>query len=174
MKLLLFLFLAFVLLPIVEVTLLVKLSSQWGVSTVLLLAVLTAMVGASLAKWQGQKAWAAITLSLKEGRSPAKELWDGFFILVAGIVLLTPGLISDCLGMLMLLPPTRMVFRKAAQYLTAGVKVKQASSFNFSTGSPFTDQASFSSSSEDVVIDGEATSIDDVEINMIDDINSKK
>ena len=106
------LFLLFVLVPIVELAILVRLGSRIGFWPTLGLVVLTGAVGAWLAKSQGLRLVRAIQGELAAGRIPANHLLDGLLVLIGGIVLLTPGLLTDLLGIMLLFPPTRAVFRR--------------------------------------------------------------
>lgn len=105
------LFLLFVGLPLVELAILVQLGKWVGLLPTIGLVVLTGAAGAALARRQGFRAWHAIQGELRQGRMPVGELMDGLLVLIGGIVLLTPGLITDILGLLLLLPPTRRAFK---------------------------------------------------------------
>ena len=112
MRIFLLLFLMFTALPFIEIYLMVKLSKILGFWYVIGLAVVTGFIGAGLAKWQGAGAIKRLRESVKQGGQPAKELFDGFLILIAGVVLITPGLITDCFGFILLIPPFRSVIRE--------------------------------------------------------------
>jgi UPF0716 protein FxsA len=71
------------------------------------------LVGAALARSQGRAAWARFNLALAEGRVPARETFDGAMIIVGGAFLLAPGFITDIVGFLLLIPPTRALLRGA-------------------------------------------------------------
>ncbi len=105
------LFLLFIGLPLVELALLIQLGQWVGLLPTIGLVVLTGVVGAALARSQGFQVWAAIQRELQEGRMPVGELMNGLLVLIGGVVLLTPGLITDVLGMLLLLPGTRSAFK---------------------------------------------------------------
>lgn len=107
------LFLLFVLVPIVELAILVRLGSWIGFWPTLGLVLLTGAVGAWLAKSQGLRLVRAIQAELAAGRIPATHLVDGLLVLIGGVVLLTPGLLTDVLGILLLFPPSRAAFRRA-------------------------------------------------------------
>jgi UPF0716 protein FxsA len=77
---------------------------------VLLLA--DAMLGSLLVRWQGRAAWRRFSEALQAGRPPARETIDGALVLLGGALLLTPGFISDILGIALLLPPSRAVVRR--------------------------------------------------------------
>lgn len=109
----------FVLLPIVELAILIQVGQAIGMGPTLVLVVATGFLGATLARRQGLRAWLAIRAELQTGRMPAGALVDGLLILIGGIVLLTPGILTDLLGFALLVPTTRSglkrVFRKRFQ-----------------------------------------------------------
>lgn len=101
----------FVLLPLVELALLIQVGRWIGLVGTIALVAGTGLLGAALARRQGAAAWLAINRELREGRMPGGAVLDGLLILVGGIVLLTPGILTDLLGFALLLPPTRRFFR---------------------------------------------------------------
>lgn len=105
------LFLVFLLVPFIEVTLLIELASRIGVWETLLIQVGTAFLGASLAKYEGLRVWNNIQQRLAEGEMPTERMIDGLMVFAGGLVLLTPGLITDVLGFLLLIPVTRKLFK---------------------------------------------------------------
>jgi len=105
------LFLAFTLIPVIELYLLIKLGAAVGPFNTLLLVILTGAVGAYLAKLQGLEAMMRVKTRLQQGETPAEEMLDALIIFIAGIVLLTPGLLTDISGLLLLLPATRLRFK---------------------------------------------------------------
>lgn len=106
------LFLCFLILPFVEVVLLIKLGQTIGFTRTVLAQVLTAVIGASLAQQQGLMIWQKVQKELAAGKIPKTELVDGFLVFIAGIVLLTPGLITDAIGIMFLFPVTRFFIRR--------------------------------------------------------------
>jgi UPF0716 protein FxsA len=106
------LFVLFLAVPFVEVILLIKMASVLGFWTTLGIQVATAVIGAALARLQGWMVWARIQGEIRAGRLPAGEMADALLIFIAGMALLTPGLISDALGLLILFPPTRNIFKR--------------------------------------------------------------
>jgi UPF0716 protein FxsA len=105
------LFLAFTLIPVIELYLLIKLGATVGPFNTLLLVILTGAAGAYLAKLQGLEAMFRVKTRLQQGETPAEEMLDALIIFIAGIVLLTPGLLTDISGLLLLLPATRRKFK---------------------------------------------------------------
>ena len=96
------LLLLFTVVPLIELFLLVKLGTMIGIGATVLIVICTGILGAWLARWQG----------LGVLRLPADALIDGLLILIAGAVLLTPGLITDAFGFLLLVPQGRAVVRR--------------------------------------------------------------
>lgn len=109
--LLLYLFLLFTVGPLVELSLLLYVGTQVGWLATVCLVLLTGIVGAALARWQGVKALRRVQRRISRGQMPADELFDGVLILVAGIVLVTPGILTDLLGFGLLIPPVRSVIK---------------------------------------------------------------
>ncbi len=116
---LLLLFLLFTLMPLLELWLLFKLSGLFGFWTTVAVVLLTGMAGAALAKWQGFLTMFRIQTDLRAGKMPAKAMGDGVLILVAGVLLITPGVITDIVGLSLLLPPVRIGVRRGLQLLLA-------------------------------------------------------
>ena len=101
------LFLAFTIIPIIEIYLLIEIGSMFGALTAVALVILTGFLGAFLARLQGLQTLYRIQESLREGRMPSGELLDALLIGIAGLVLLTPGFLTDSAGFLLLIPATR-------------------------------------------------------------------
>ena len=101
------LILAFTIIPIVEIYLLIEIGSIFGVLTAITLVILTGFLGAFMARMQGLQTLFRIQESLREGRMPSVELLDALLIVIAGLVLLTPGFLTDSVGFLLLIPTTR-------------------------------------------------------------------
>lgn len=106
------LFLLFTLIPVIELFLLIQLSSFLGPLSTIILVIATGFAGASLARLQGMQTIVRIQENYRQGIMPGDEIIDAFLILVAGIVLITPGLLTDISGILLLLPKTRQSFKK--------------------------------------------------------------
>ena len=101
------LFLAFTIIPIIEIYLLIEIGSMFGALAAVTLVILTGFLGALLARMQGLQTLYRIQESLREGRMPSGELLDALLIVIAGLVLLTPGFLTDSAGFLLLIPATR-------------------------------------------------------------------
>ena len=109
------LLLLFISIPLIEVLILIKLGSLFGFWPTILLVIGTGILGAYLAKIYGLTIWHQIQQDLQAGKMPADKLIDGLLILIGGIVLLTPGLLTDILGFMLLIPYTRSFFKKFAK-----------------------------------------------------------
>ena len=106
------LFLAFTIIPFIEIYFLIKIGSYLGAFNTVLIVILTAFLGALLARYQGFQTMLRVRESLERGEMPAEELLDALLILLAGIVLLTPGFLTDLAGLMILIPPTRLKFKR--------------------------------------------------------------
>ena len=107
----LFLILLFVVAPLVELAVIVQVATSIGTLNTIALLVAVSIAGAWLAKREGVAVLARIQASLDRGELPTKEVADGGLILLAGALMIAPGFISDCLAVLLLLPPTRALAR---------------------------------------------------------------
>jgi UPF0716 protein FxsA len=103
------LLLIFIVWPVTELWLLFQLSDAFGFVTALVLVFGTGILGAWLAKWQGLRAIIRLQNDIRQGVMPAQAIGDGALILVAGVLLITPGVMSDVAGILLLVPPLRKV-----------------------------------------------------------------
>jgi UPF0716 protein FxsA len=101
----------FVVVQIIEIWLLIKVGQAIGGWQTLLLLVLDSLLGAWLLRREGRRTWRALRLALDERRMPAREVADGVLVIVGGVLLMTPGFLSDVVGVLCLLPPTRAAIR---------------------------------------------------------------
>lgn len=103
---------AFIIVPLVELFLLLKLASWTSPGATFLLVLVTGIIGSALAKREGVLAWRKFHLAMAEGRVPGREIQDGVMIVLAAAFLLTPGLITDTVGFILLVPPGRAFVRK--------------------------------------------------------------
>lgn len=105
------LLLLFTLVPLAELVLLVYVTQQTSLAIAIGLVLATGVVGAILVKFQGLLVWRRMGDQLRQGTAPTDAILDGLMILAAGCLLITPGIITDVLGFLLLLPPTRSMIR---------------------------------------------------------------
>ena len=101
----------FIVVPIAELAILIQVGQLIGVWWTIALLIADAVLGSLLARSQGRAAWRRFNEALQTGRPPARETLDGILVLGGGALLLTPGFISDILGVFLLLPPTRALVR---------------------------------------------------------------
>jgi UPF0716 protein FxsA len=106
------LFVAFVVMPLVELYVIVQVGQNIGVLPTIGLLLLVSVLGAWLVRREGARTWRSFRLALAENRVPARETADGALVIFGGALLLTPGFVSDVLGLLCILPPTRAALRK--------------------------------------------------------------
>jgi UPF0716 protein FxsA len=100
----------FVVVTLAEIYVLVSVGDAIGAWSTILLVIITALIGSTLLKQQGWSLMAKAQQSIAEGRTPALEILEGVVILVSGVLLLTPGFITDGLGLLGLMPWSRSYF----------------------------------------------------------------
>jgi UPF0716 protein FxsA len=101
------LLLLFVLVPLLELAILVRLGGWLGFWPTMALVIVTGAAGAALARHQGTQVVRRIRTELQWGRVPAAHLLDGLLVLVGGLLLLTPGLLTDLVGLSLLVPMSR-------------------------------------------------------------------
>lgn len=102
----------FVIVPAIELYLLIKLGTMIGAAETFGIILLTGIVGSYLAKSQGLSVWNRLQSKLHTGSVPGQELIDGVIILLSGALLITPGVLTDVVGLLGLVPATRAVIRQ--------------------------------------------------------------
>lgn len=108
------LFLAFTLIPVAEIYLLITIGGYIGAVNTILIVIITGFSGAYLARHQGMQTMLRVRESLQAGVMPSGELVDAMLIFIAGVLLLTPGFITDIAGLLLLFPPTRTYLKQVA------------------------------------------------------------
>ncbi len=108
-----FLLLLFVVVPAIELLLLVEIGRHIGTPATLLLIAFTGVLGASLARWQGLGILRRMQEDVAVGRVPADSIVDGVLVLLAGAVLMTPGVITDIFGFLCLVPVFRNLLKRS-------------------------------------------------------------
>ncbi|MCK8817238.1 FxsA family protein [Natroniella sulfidigena] len=101
------LILLFTVIPLLELTLLIRLSHLWGTTSTILLVAITGIIGAKLTKLEGTSTISKINASLEQGKMPTDNLVDGLLILIGGAMLITPGLLTDLGGFSCIIPLTR-------------------------------------------------------------------
>ena len=150
------LLLLFICVPIIEIGLFIQVGGVLGLWPTIGLVLVTAFVGASLVRSQGLQTLLSVQGRLQQGEIPAQQILEGVLLAVAGVLLLTPGFMTDALGMLVLLPAPRA---KIAKELMKRVTVNTVGgSFHGQGGfqqNPFGDDSFRSSSDEGNTYEGE-------------------
>lgn len=115
-----FLIVLFIVVPIAELYVIIKVGELIGVLPTLILLLADALLGSLLLKHQGRGAWRRFNEALAARRFPGKEVADGVLIVIGGTLLLTPGFITDIAGLFLLIPPTRALARRLLRRFTLG------------------------------------------------------
>jgi UPF0716 protein FxsA len=104
----------FILVPLAELYVILKVGDAIGVGWTILLLAADSVIGSLLLRTQGRAVWNRFNRALSEGRMPHREVQDGVLVIFGGAFLITPGFLTDVIGLLLLLPPTRSVIRRLA------------------------------------------------------------
>jgi UPF0716 protein FxsA len=104
----------FILVPIAELYVIIKVGEAIGLVPTVVLLLADAILGSMLLRQQGRAAWVRFNRALAENRLPHKEVFDGVLIIFGGALLITPGFLTDILGLILLIPPTRALVRAIA------------------------------------------------------------
>lgn len=118
--------LLFIAIPLIEIYLFIEVGSRLGGFNTVLLVVLTAVVGVNLLRYQGFTTLRRAQQNMQQGQMPAQEMLEGMVLAVGGVLLITPGFLTDALGLFCLLPFTR---RWLLRSLFAGARVQMHSAF---------------------------------------------
>ena len=104
-------FVVFILMPLLELYVLVQVGRVIGAGWTIALLLVSGFLGTWLIRHEGGRAWRALRDAIANGRMPATEIADGALILLGGALMLAPGFVTDALGVLLILPVTRPLFR---------------------------------------------------------------
>jgi UPF0716 protein FxsA len=114
----------FIVVPLAELYVILKVGDAIGVVWTILLLAADSLLGSLLLKSQGRAVWRRFNAALAEGRLPHREVLDGVLVIFGGAFLITPGFITDIVGLFFLLPPTRPLARRVlARRLAGSVRV---------------------------------------------------
>ncbi len=127
------LFLAFLAVPLIEIALFIQVGGAIGLFPTLGVVILTAIAGTYLVRSQGSQALQRVQASFNRLEDPRTPLADGAMILIAGALLLTPGFFTDAVGVALLIPQSRAVIRR---YLASRIKTVQFSTHESARQSP--------------------------------------
>jgi len=123
--------------PIAEIAVFIEVGEKIGLGTTLAIVVITAIMGTALLRQQGFSVLARAQTSLQENRFPIAELFDGLCLLFAGALLLTPGFVTDTVGLLLFTPPVRGLLRVwVKKFLLARSQVHMDQGAYSGTGEP--------------------------------------
>ena len=103
--------LIFLVVPFVELAVFASVSEHIGIWTTLSLAFITAIIGGLLVKYQGIQTVFSMRRSMDAGQMPLNEIFDGFCLVAAGALLITPGFVTDTIGFALLIPPFRAILK---------------------------------------------------------------
>lgn len=120
-----FLIALFIIVPIIELWAIITVGGIIGVGPTIALLLLDSLLGAFLLRHQGRLSWTRFRQALSRGRVPATETADGGLVIFGGALLLTPGFVTDILGLLLLIPGTRAIIRRVV--LRKAIKTGAAS-----------------------------------------------
>jgi UPF0716 protein FxsA len=104
--------LLFIVVPIAELAVIIQVGDAIGVWWTIAILLADAILGSVLMRAQGRSAWRRFNGAVQEGRVPAREVLDGAFVITGGVLLVTPGFITDVVGLVLLIPPTRALLRR--------------------------------------------------------------
>src|SRR3954462_15795934 len=107
------LLIVFIAIPIAELWVILQVGEAIGAVPTILLLAADSIIGSMLLRSQGRAVWRRFQLAMQEGRMPHREVLDGVLVIFGGAFLITPGFLTDVLGVILLLPPTRALVRGA-------------------------------------------------------------
>jgi UPF0716 protein FxsA len=119
----------FILVPLVDLAILIRVGQMIGLWPTIALVVATGTAGAFLARSQGTRVLRGIRTEMSVGQVPSSRLLDGLLVLVGGVLLLTPGLLTDLVGFLLLLPPSRERLKRGLRRRAERMILSGATSF---------------------------------------------
>ena len=116
-------FLLFIFVPIIEIAIFISIGSKIGILNTIAIILLTALVGIFLVRRQGMNLLFSAQRNMMQGIMPTEEIKGGIFLLVSGLLLITPGFFTDCIGFAMFLKPVQnFVAQKARNYFTSRMR----------------------------------------------------
>ena len=123
-------FLIFIFVPIIEISIFITVGNNIGLLNTVAIILLTAMIGIYFVRRQGLSLLSNAQRNMAQGIMPAEELKGGIFLLISGLLLITPGFFTDCVGFLMFLKPVQnFISQKARNYFHS--RTRQYSSIFF-------------------------------------------
>lgn len=122
----------FLVIPLIEIAILIEIGKVIGAAYTIILVIGTAALGAALLRQQGLSTIAKVQMNMDQGNLPATELIEGLMLLVAGALLLTPGLFTDVFGFLVLIPALRHRIAQTflANFIQSQINIRQTTNDN--------------------------------------------
>src|SRR5919109_121419 len=102
----------FILVPLAELYVILKVGDAIGVLWTIALLAADSVLGSVLLRTQGRSVWRRFNEALSTGRMPHREVMDGVLVIFGGAFLITPGFLTDVVGLVLLIPPTRAIVRR--------------------------------------------------------------
>lgn len=136
------LFFLFIIIPIIEIAVLMQVGAWLGAWPTIAIVIITAWLGAKNVKQQGIATLQSVQTKMAQGEAPSDEIVAGLMLLVAGVLLVTPGFVTDIFGLSLLIPQVRRGIIKGVQSQLSQHASAQAQSFTFHHHSTF-EQSSF-------------------------------
>jgi len=124
------LFVLFIIIPIIEITVIMQVGALLGVWPTIAIVILSAWLGAKYVRQQGLATMQNVQVKMAQGEMPSNEIVTGLMLLVAGVLLVTPGFVTDILGLSLLIPSVRTAI---SAHVQKHIKVNQ-----FGAGATFT------------------------------------
>jgi UPF0716 protein FxsA len=154
------LLLIFIIIPLIELAVILKVNSFIGIGWTLGLIIITAFVGVKLLRQQGISTLLRANQKMQQGQMPAQEMAEGFLLALAGALLLTPGFVTDAAGFILLIPATRKalvhkVIAFIAPRMMSGASFQSTSTFETGSFKDVNSQDGPQSSHEKITIEGE-------------------
>ena len=116
-------FLLFIFIPIIEIAIFISIGSNIGILNTIAIILITALVGIFLVRRQGMSLLFNAQKNMSQGIMPTEEIKGGIFLLISGLLLITPGFFTDCIGFSMFLNPVQnFVARKAKNYFNSRIR----------------------------------------------------
>ena len=127
---------AFIVIPLAELYVIIKIGDAIGAVPTILLLVADSVLGTVLLRWQGRTVWVRFVHAVRSGRVPHREILDGVLVIVGGALLITPGFLTDVVGLALLVPPSRALARRTLERSLRGRAVAGFSSAADGDGRP--------------------------------------
>jgi UPF0716 protein FxsA len=150
----------FIVVPILELYVIIQIGGLIGVWPTLALLLADALLGSLLLRHQGRGAWRRFNAAIAERRFPGREVADGLLIAIGGTLLLTPGFITDIVGLIFLIPPTRAIVRRLLKGVVGRRLVVVGGPAGAAYGAAGSARRAYDPSRSDYDLDGSAEEVD--------------